>query len=388
MRLGLKVFVLITGRRLPGLIFSSPATQKDAVDFGFIHAGVVGFGLFSVNSWGSSARVLKRHLGGLYPADRSPSPVVQIERLPDKSEIRRAHAILDRIVPSIVFVDTIFRDAYVENRFTPEQRILVAHDVFHERVASFEANGYRVTPRIGPEEERIRLSRYSDILAISDHDASVLQRLAPQARVRTLFPVVKPTSAAKPNFTSGRVLYLGSAAHHNIDGLRWFLEKIWPNILKQRPNTFLDVVGSIGSILSPATNVIVHGRVDELGAIAGNAAFAINPVRMGSGIKIKMVDYFNLGLACITTSSGALGFPSGARPFVVQDDENGFAQAVLQWLGDPKRCEAMSRLARDYAGHFSTTTLDRIISELIESKLTYVGNSFVQHLPLSFKRAI
>lgn len=136
---------------------------------------------------------------------------------------------------------------------------------------------------------------------------------------------------------------------------------MWPRILERNKHAALDVVGSIGSAITAHPNVTIHGRVDNIDGIAREAAFAINPVRMGSGMKIKMVDYFNLGLGCITTGTGAQGFPTDSPPFVTADDAEGFASTVGDWLENPAICEDMSVRAESYMRHFSPEAAQAVV---------------------------
>lgn len=359
--LGWKVLIVVTGRRLPAAIFSPGEIGKHAT-LAFSHAKSLGGSHFIASTPAAMLRALKRTVEKYRPSRPSAGKRVIIERYPDQSEIDQVRRILAGVEAPLIFVDTIFRDPYIDPASLPARPILIGHDIFHQRVASFEANGFTVTPRIDLAEERARVSRYGTVLAISDADAATYREMAPKASVHAVYPIVPKTSRqATIKAGSGRILYLGSAAHHNVDGLTWFLQEIWPRILERHPETKLDIVGSIGASLSAAPNTTIHGRVDDISAIAGQCAFAINPVRMGSGLKIKMVDYFNLGLGCITTSVGAHGFPMDDRPFVTADDAGDFAGTAIEWLSKSAICEEMSKRTQSYMRHFS---LDAVVETL------------------------
>ncbi|KAA0681726.1 glycosyltransferase [Neorhizobium sp. P12A] len=351
--LGWRILVLVTGRRLPGPIFSTERVADNAT-LVFAQAVSMGGNRFVASTPSSFMRGVKRVVEKYRKPRQATEKRLIIERFPNAAEVDRVHRILDRIEAPLTFVDTIFRDPYMGVDAIAPNTVLIGHDVFHERVASFEANGFQVVPNVDFDAERARVTRYKNILAISDVDAATYRRMAPHSDVRTVFPIVP--KAAGPRLTnpqSNRIVYLGSAAHHNVDGLVWFLDQIWPRVLKRRPDAVLDVVGMIGHSISPHPNVMVHGRVDDISAISRQAAFAINPIRMGSGLKIKMVDYFNLGLGCITTDVGAHGFPIGVHPFMIANEEDEFADAVETWLKDASICQEMSEKTDAYMRHFS-----------------------------------
>jgi glycosyltransferase involved in cell wall biosynthesis len=210
-------------------------------------------------------------------------------------------------------------------------------------------------PPVSPEQEQTILGAFDLLLAISDEDASDLGQLMPIAKIVAL-PAPVDARPLKPRAgTESRILYLGSHAPHNVDGLRWFLEHVWPRVHEVRNDFVLDVAGEACLAFTPGIpGVVLHGRVQDLSELAANALFAINPVRAGSGMKIKMLDYFAFGLPCITTSVGAAGFPpADDSPIEICDDPVDFAAAVLHWGGDQALRERLRKNARRYVERFS-----------------------------------
>jgi hypothetical protein len=47
----------------------------------------------------------------------------------------------------------------------------------------------------------------------------------------------------------GLLVFIGSDAVHNVDGLRWFLTTVWPHLRAALPTARLEVCGAVGSVL-------------------------------------------------------------------------------------------------------------------------------------------
>ena len=105
--------------------------------------------------------------------------------------------------------------------------------------------------------------------------------------------------------------------------LSFFLKEIWPKVLAVRPSTTLCCVGSICSdpSLRSHPNVTLLGFVENLDAVYDKAELVINPVRIGQGVKVKVVEALARGCIVLTTSNGAAGIHYKSEEFLVVDDE-------------------------------------------------------------------
>jgi glycosyltransferase involved in cell wall biosynthesis len=286
----------------------------------------------------------------------SQSKTAFIGRYLSEPDLRRLAPLFARLDPDYVFVDTIFRARIVESLPNRTRKLLIAHDVFHKRCQSLASRGMAAVPSVSRNEEQALLCRFDALLAISDEDASELGDMMPNTKIVALPAPVESRAMKYQPAPEPRILYLGSQAPHNVDGLRWFLEHVWPRVREVRNDLILDVAGEVCLAFTPGIpGVVLHGRVQDLSELASAALFAINPVRAGSGMKIKMLDYFAFGLPCITTSVGAAGFPSADEsPIEICDDPVDFAAAVLQWGGDSQLRESLRENARRYVARFSS----------------------------------
>ncbi|MFM7260434.1 MAG: glycosyltransferase, partial [bacterium] len=90
------------------------------------------------------------------------------------------------------------------------------------------------------------------------------------------------------------------------------------------------------------------GIAAELAPIYAAATICINPIRAGSGLKIKSVETMAYARALVTTSVGADGLlPLMADACVVADDAVVFAEACVKLLDDPAHAAELGRRARE-----------------------------------------
>jgi glycosyltransferase involved in cell wall biosynthesis len=74
----------------------------------------------------------------------------------------------------------------------------------------------------------------------------------------------------------------------------------------------------------------------------------INPVRFGSGLKIKAVEALAYGRALVSTPVGVEGLDGAGEVFVATPFV-GMGRAVAALLSDPARCGGLQRAALAYA---------------------------------------
>ena len=239
--------------------------------------------------------------------------------------------------PDAVLVDTLFRAPALA---APELRginsVIIAHDVFHRRHRALVSAGYSVQPRHLTCADEIAWLGGARCIAASQHDeAALLQKLCP---AQTVFAAPMPALPCPPpegwRRQPGRLVFIGSAALPNLDGLRWFFAEIWPLLGR---NISLDLIGDCGAALRTVPpGVTRHGRVRDLRTLLYNASLAISPLRVGSGLKIKLLEYARHGLLTVATPCSLEGFvPDEAAPFIVASSPESFAAAILRQVAAP-----------------------------------------------------
>ena len=229
-------------------------------------------------------------------------------------------------VPSPVDVPSTVRATYV-----------IAYDVLSESAAAFEALGYGIVPSgFTPAMEVDAMRGVSRVIAIQWDDAARFTELLPSAEVLVVPVSVEAPPSSDRQPVPHRCLFVGSGSLHNVDGMEWFLRECWPLVRAALPTAELHVIGTVCARLGAAVDgVVLRGTVDDLAVEYEAASAVVVPLRVGSGLKVKLVEALCHRTAVVTTPVGAQGLMAlTPRPFAVGDGAADFATLVLGVLTD------------------------------------------------------
>lgn len=182
------------------------------------------------------------------------------------------------------------------------------------------------------------------VVAISEGDRRLLAPGCPSHDVLLLplAPGVTPRPDVRPAVAPGpNLLFVGAMYRdHNLRGVNWFLDDIWPRVLTEVPEARFYIVGNKPPASLRARQVpdhiIVTGFVDELAPWYEAAEVFICPLLIGGGLLQKVMDAMVMGVPVIATSGSNHGI--GGTPgehLLIADTPEGFSQAVVRLLRDP-----------------------------------------------------
>ena len=78
------------------------------------------------------------------------------------------------------------------------------------------------------------------------------------------------------------------------------------------------------------------GNVSSLAQFYSQILFAINPIRLGTGLKIKTVEALSFGRSVVSTTCGSSGLDAyHGQGLLIADSEEEFAEGVISRLADP-----------------------------------------------------
>lgn len=250
--------------------------------------------------------------------------------------------------PEVVLCDSVFalpKLPYV-NRL-----LILVHDLLFQRAQSLRKLGYVVVPTEVDEAWEVeRLALADGLVAIQEDDESALRARLRAMPIVTAMPTFAPVRTTYSASQCVRCLIVASGAIHNVDGTRWLLAHVWPEISRAVPHAELHIVGTVGSqIRLTSPNIVRWGEVSDLSPHYEQAAVVFAPLRAGSGLKIKVVESICHGRATVTTTIGAEGLRSlSPSPLLVADTAKAFSSAAIQVLRDPElryRLEHAANLA-------------------------------------------
>ncbi|MCH7960529.1 MAG: glycosyltransferase family 4 protein, partial [Candidatus Hydrogenedentes bacterium] len=231
----------------------------------------------------------------------------------------------------------------------------------HSRIASaIRSQGGDTEGReVSEEEERSALLRGDAIIALQENEAKAFRKLVPECEVIVaghacgMTPGVSGRTAVP-----GRVLMVGSGNPLNQRGLQLFLDKVWPRVVAELPEARLHVVGALSDSLPETTpNAQALGILDRLEPEYDAASVVVNPVDLGTGLKIKSIESLTMGKALVSTPVGVDGMAiPDRRAFLVEKDWDRFAEAVIAVLCDDRYRKELEAGALEYARTHLTET--------------------------------
>ncbi len=238
----------------------------------------------------------------------------------------------------------------------PGTSAVVMHDLFSSRPAHFAAIGAADSvATLDAAREAVLLGQAGLVIAIQHEEAAAVRRMLPAGPDVVVAPMaVEPVAAAQPG-EGGGLFFVGSATEPNVDAMRWFLAEVWPLIRARRGDARLVVAGSVCTALAGATpeGVLLLGRVADLAGHYRRADVVIAPLRVGSGLKIKLVEALAHGKPVVATRLTAQGVTEQLGGSVVlADSAADFAEATLALLAAPAarafQATAALAVARDH----------------------------------------
>jgi glycosyltransferase involved in cell wall biosynthesis len=125
----------------------------------------------------------------------------------------------------------------------------------------------------------------------------------------------------------------------NRDGILWFLDKIYPVLKSKFTDLKCYIIGRGGDNLRNLhlNGVITPGYVKDVRPFMANASCIIVPLRIGGGMRVKILESLAMGKGLITTSIGYEGIEAiPGRDLLVADTPNEFIEATSRILEDKK----------------------------------------------------
>jgi glycosyltransferase involved in cell wall biosynthesis len=196
--------------------------------------------------------------------------------------------------------------------------------------------------------------RFSGVTLVSQLEKDTLINRVPGASVTAVPPGIREFREAAINITKNtndhcKLLFLGNLkTYQNILSLKWVVDNIFP-ILEKRGLEFSYVVAGeyderAKLIAENHPRIVLLGFVHDLDNVINNSVLLLSPIRLGTGIKLKILDALAHGLPVITNSIGAEGIAgTPGVDFIIKDNPDEIAEAVIRVCADLELREAMSK---------------------------------------------
>lgn len=233
--------------------------------------------------------------------------------------------------------------------------------------------------------ERDVVCKSHNVIAVSPADVAALSRLSlachrqlPRTHVTLLPNGVDPAYWAPQAVSPEATMSAGDALvfdgtmdfRPNVDAVLWFASEVWPLVRQERPEAHFYIVGRNPApevcALGDKLGVTVTGAVEDTRPWVAGASVYVVPMRMGGGVRLKVLQAMAMARAIVSTQLGAEGIT--ARPgidMLLARTPAEFAASTLHLLQDPQRRQSLGASARElvterYAWPKLLPTLDRI----------------------------
>lgn len=221
-------------------------------------------------------------------------------------------------------------------------------------------------------QEQAYLQKYHGVIVFSEGDRNALLPWGTMAKLfASPFPIPSDVGMAKEDHAKfdGRFLFVASEEHGpNRDALEWLLAEVWPLVLKQLPSYQLQVIGrwsDSSQTRYAGPGVHFTGFVPDLTA-ALRGGIMLVPLRIGSGIRVKIMVALAQGVPVVSTTIGCEGMPvTNGYDILVRDQPEQFASGAVSLAKDTKLQEQLSTNGKKtMAEHYSPEAVRQSRNEI------------------------
>ncbi len=247
------------------------------------------------------------------------------------------------------------------------------HFLRTERQAEIEADEGLLARAVTLREQELALVREADCtITHSQFEADLLGDLVADATVQ-VWPLMYPKRGTTRGFADRRdLIFLGGYRHApNVDAVQFFCLDILPMLRAAEPGLRFIAAGAnptreVSALAGP--QVEVTGMIGDLGPVLDAARVFVCPLRVGAGIKGKIMTALAHGIPVVTTSVGVEGSGLEAgRHVLVADDARSFAEATLRLYRDPELWHRLSLAGLAVMDSFSPASGGAFLGSAIEA---------------------
>jgi len=212
--------------------------------------------------------------------------------------------------------------------------------------------------------EHALLETFDGIVTLSSIDTNKLLDLGLRTPIFTSFAIINSSSRADLTMVYNHVIsFVGPQFHTpNYDGLTWFIENCWSQLIKMDPLLKLKIIGkwekdTVSNICSRYKRIEFVGYVDDLASELYGTTMIV-PILVGSGIRMKILEAASIGIPFVSTSVGAEGIPveNGKHCFIA-DTPRDFIDSILKLSDNSIRNLFASNASQLINGFYSLDAL-------------------------------
>ncbi len=235
-------------------------------------------------------------------------------------------------------------------------KVLDTHDLFWERNKRVNGDWFSTSYK----QEKKALDRADYILAVQDEEAEIFSKMTSK-KVITTYRYFSLRETKSTNCS--KLLFFASGNKSNIDSITWFIENVFSNLIKIKPDTELLIGGSICDSLkvNESKNINILGKFEDLMDFYKLGDIAINPVYTGTGLKIKLFEALSFGKILITHPHNLIGIPFTENiPVFSATSKEEYTSTILTLLNDIDLRKSLKTRINEYMNSYNNLVEERL----------------------------
>lgn len=211
-------------------------------------------------------------------------------------------------------------------------------------------------------------------VAVTTEDADAISRrwvTSDRARIRVIPNGVEVTHFAPwpvPELPDRLLITGNMQSPDTLVSLRWFLQAVLPRIRRRVSTISVDIVGrdplpSLSAMAAQVPDVKLWGYVPDLRPYLAQASVYVAPLRLGSGVKNRVLEAMAMGKPVVATPLGIRGLQvQPGWDVLTAVTEDAFADAVVELLRNGELRRRVGQAAREtiVAHHSWLVVRDRL----------------------------
>jgi glycosyltransferase involved in cell wall biosynthesis len=250
----------------------------------------------------------------------------------------------------------------VIQRYSKAKIVLRAHNVEHqlwEYNAQLTNNplkkGYlNILAKRLKQYELNSLRTVDSIIAITKQDEDFFKQSGFSGPIKTIpfgIDLEKYVKSDAVNELQNSLFHIGAMDWQpNIEGVSWFLNKVWNKVQLKNSGLQLFLAGrNISKEFKQQNihNVVIVGEVENAYDFMRSKGLMVVPLLSGGGMRVKIIEGMAFGKAIISTSIGAEGIDYvNNKNIIIADTPNEFVEAIGKCIKDKLFAESIGNDAR------------------------------------------
>jgi len=311
---------------------------------------------------------IKNRLNPLYFDDPSYMPDVFVEKVLELNEENNYDICM---IHTLIFACCI--NALPNSIF----KVVDTHDIWYQKYTEFDKIGSgKLLYQYRDKKHELDFYKKMDlVIGISLWDQEYLQNNGVQNSIYV--PVsFKIQSIKKDKPFNNEILYPAGKGQNNIDAIDYFIKAVLPLVKKEIPDVKFKILNPCEEIkekYSSSPNVVFLPFQENIIDAYKQTDIVVIPLRVKSGLKIKLLESFSYGVPTILTSATAQGIELDGYPQKNYSIEPAtFAHEIIKTLSSHEYRQSLSEKALDLIEKYYSP--EAVYSELIK-RLLHVGQS-------------